>query len=374
MQKPLRKPSVPNFSSGPCAKFPGWSLGSLTKALIGRSHRSLDGQAAIKYMLDKTRAVLEIPKDYKLALIAGSATGAITTAMWNFLGAIPVNVLAWDVFGRRWADDVNSLNVEATILEHTLGEANALTALNSDEDLLFVWNATSNGSSIGHLDWHTPGNGLTICDATSAAFCVKLPWEKLDITCFSWQKGIGSEGGHGLIALSPKALDRLASYTPRWAVPYIFNLKNKVGLRSELFEGVTINTPSMLCLEDYQQSLHWAETNGGLSFLVDRTHQNYRTIQEWHEKRSWVSPLIKNETFQSKSTSCLQIFNDGLPIDEEAILKIAQILSDEKVAYDINGFKGLPANLRIWTGPTIEKQNLEILLEWIDWAYIQHVQ
>jgi phosphoserine aminotransferase len=259
------------------------------------------------------------------------------------------------------------------IYESSFGEMPDFYQVNPNNDLLFVWNATSTGASINDLNWYTPGDGLTLCDATSAAFCVELPWEKLDITCFSWQKGMGSEGGHGLIVLSPKAVSRLESYTPAWPVPYIFNLKNGPNIRTEIFDGVTINTPSMLCLEDYLQSLAWAERNGGLSFLINRTQQNYAAIQTWVQNRLWISPLVKQEAYRSKANSCIQILKNGHVIDDNEILKITQILADENVAFDIKGFKGIPANLRIWTGPTVETANLEILLDWLDWTYNEYI-
>jgi phosphoserine aminotransferase len=374
MAKPTTKPSDPHFCSGPCAKIPGWEISLLSNALIGRSHRSKDGQAAIKYMLDKTKAILEIPNDHKIALIPGSATGAITAAMWNFLGEKETDILVWDVFGKRWANDVKSLNIAANVYEAPFGEMPDFSNVNPHNNLLFVWNATSTGASIDNFDWYIPGEGLTLCDATSSAFCVKLPWEKLDITCFSWQKGMGSEGGHGLIVLSPKAMAHLENYTPKWPIPYIFNLKNSLGIRTEIFDGVTINTPSMLCLEDYLQSLAWAERNGGLSFLINRTQQNYNIVKNWMERKTWASPLIKPEQYRSRANSCVQILRNGLSITEDEILKITQVLAGENVAFDIKGFKGTPANLRIWTGPTVEANNIQILLEWVDWAYHEYLQ
>lgn len=374
MKQPDKKPLDPHFCSGPCAKIPGWEIGTLSNALIGRSHRSKDGQAAIKSMLDKTRDVLEIPQDYKIALTAGSATGSITMAMWNFLGERPVDMLAWDAFGKRWVSDVKGLNIPMNVYESPFGEMPDLSHVNSDNDLMFVWNATSTGASIGDFDWHTPGPGLTICDATSAAFCVKLPWDKLDITCFSWQKGMGGEAAHGLIVLSPKAIAQLERYTPQWPIPYIFSLKNSSGMRTDLFDGVVINTPSMLCLEDYMQSLNWAKQNGGISFLTKRAEQNYTTVRTWMNNRPWAQFLVKQEKYRSTANSCIQLLKNGAPINDESILKITQILSNENVAFDIKGFKGTPANLRIWTGPTIETSNIEILLEWLDWIHSEYLQ
>jgi phosphoserine aminotransferase len=295
-------------------------------------------------------------------------------AMWNFLGERPVEMLAWDVFGKRWVTDVKGLNIPMNVYESPFGEMPELSHVNPDNDLMFVWNATSTGTSIGDLDWYTPGQGLTICDATSAAFCTKLPWDKLDITCFSWQKGMGGEAAHGLIVLSPKAMAQLERYTPKWPIPYIINLKNASGVRTDLFDGVVINTPSMLCLEDYMQSLNWAEKNGGLTFLTNRATQNYSAIQSWMHARPWAQYLVKQEKYRSTANSCIQLLKDGMPIDEDAILKISQILESENVAFDIKGFKGIPANLRIWTGPTIETSNIEVLLEWLDWIHAEYVQ
>lgn len=374
MKQPHNKPLNPLFCSGPCAKIPTWKAGILSNAMVGRSHRSKDGQAAIKSMLDKTKSVLEIPSDYQIALTPGSATGSITMAMWNFLGARPIDMLVWDVFGKRWKNDVKNLNLTPNVFEAPFGEMPDVSSVSSDNDLMFVWNATSTGATIADMDWYTPGDGLTICDATSSAFCVKLPWQKLDITCFSWQKGMGGEAAHGLIVLSPKAIERLKNYTPKWPIPYMLNLKTSSGIRTDLFEGVVINTPSMLCLEDYMQSLNWAEQNGGLDFLTSRTQKNYDTINSWMQSRPWTQPLVKDEKYRSTVNSCIRILKNGTPLDDDSILNIAQILSKENVAFDIKGFKGTPSNIRIWTGPTVETANIEILLDWLDWVHAEYLQ
>lgn len=374
MKQPERKPSDPRFCSGPCTKIPGWNLNKLQEAMLGRSHRSKDGQAAIKLMLDKTKHVLQIPDDYEIALVPGSATGAITMAMWNFLGARPVDILSWDVFGKRWANDIRSLNIPVNVYDAPYGEVSDISNVDPNNDLVFVWNATSTGSSIGNLDWYTPGEGLTLCDATSAAFCADLPWNKLDITCFSWQKGMGGEAAHGLLVLSPKAFQRLEQYTPTWPIPHMLNLKGPTGIQRDLFDGVVINTPSMLCLEDFTQSLLWAEENGGLSFLLNRTEKNYNTISSWVNNRSWARFMIKDEKLRSRATSCIQLLRNDVAINDDEILKITQILAKENVAFDIKGYSGTAANIRIWTGPTVESTNLEILLEWLDWVYAEYIQ
>ncbi len=372
MMQPEKKPSDPRFCSGPCAKIPGWDLNLLQKAMLGRSHRSKDGQAAIKLMLDKTKQILQIPDSYQVALVPGSATGAITMAMWNFLGSRPVDVLAWDAFGKRWANDLKNLNIPLNIYEAPYGEVSDVSNVSPQNDLLFVWNATSTGSSIGNIDWYVSGEGLTLCDATSAAFCSDLPWEKLDITCFSWQKAMGGEAAHGLIVLSPKALKRLDEYTPNWAVPYMLNLKGSAGIRRDIFEGVAINTPSMLCIEDFMHSLSWAENNGGLSYLLNRTEQNYNVVSDWVNNRPWTRFLIQEERFRSRATSCIQLLKNGAPIGDEQISNITQILAKENVAHDIRGYKGTPSNLRIWTGPTVESSNIKTLLDWLDWVWGEH--
>lgn len=374
MKQPDKKPLNPSFCSGPCAKIPGWTPSILANAMLGRSHRSKDGQAAIKSMLDKTRSLLQIPSDYEIALTPGSATGSITMAMWNFLGSRPVDILVWDVFGKRWANDVKGLNISPNIYEAPFGEMPDVSSVKSENDLMFVWNATSTGTTIGDMDWYTPGDGLTICDATSSAYCVKLPWEKLDVTCFSWQKGMGGEAAHGIIVLSPKAIERIKTYTPKWPVPYMLNLKTATGIRTSLFEGDVINTPSMLCLEDYMQSINWAEQNGGLDFLTHRTQKNYDAVNDWMQARPWTQPLVKQEKYRSTVNSCIRILKDGTPIDDGGILNIVQVLAKENVAFDTKGFKGTPSNIRIWTGPTIETSNIEILLEWLDWVYAEHIQ
>lgn len=373
MNKPTQKPKDPHFCSGPCTKIPGWELSKLHHALIGRSHRSKDGQAEIYDMLCETKNLLGIPQDYYIAMIPGSATGAITTAMWNFLGERPADVLAWDIFGKRWANDIKSLGVQMNLFEAPFGEMPNLGNVNPNNDLVFVWNATSTGSSIRDLDWFTPGDGLTLCDATSAAFCVNLPWGKLDLTCFSWQKGMGGEGGHGLLVISPKAMEHLKHYTPKWPIPYIFNLKNSAGgIRTEIFDGVPINTPSMLCLEDFKQSLLWAKRNGGLGFLTERCQQNQTAILRWVDQRPWASLIVKDHRYASLANSCIQIKKNEVAINDDQILQITQALAAENVAFDIKGFKGVPSNIRIWTGPTVETQNIETLLLWLDWAY-EHI-
>lgn len=374
MKQPERKPSDPRFCSGPCTKIPGWDLSILKDAMLGRSHRAKDGQAAIKLMLETTNHVLQIPDDYEIGLVPGSATGAITMAMWNFLGSRPVDVLSWDVFGKRWAQDIKSLQIPVNVYDAPYGEISDVSKVSSNNDLVFVWNATSTGSTIGNIDWYAPGDGLTLCDATSAAFCADLPWEKLDITCFSWQKGMGGEAAHGLIVLSPKALKLLEKYTPSWPIPHMLSLKGTSGIQRGLFEGVVINTPSMLCLEDFMQSLKWAKHNGGLPFLLNRTEQNYQLVSEWVSNRPWVRFLINEEQYRSRATSCIQLLKNGIALNDDEILNITQVLARENVAFDIKGYSGTPSNIRIWTGPTVETTNIAILLEWLDWVYAEYIQ
>lgn len=371
---PSQKPKNPLFCSGPCSKRPGWSTDSLKNAMISRSHRSPEGQDQIKYMLDLVRDVLEIPVGHKIALVPGSATGAITMAMMNFLGSRPVDILSWDVFGRRWAEDVKTMHMSHAIhhYDSEWGAFPDFSTVNSNHDLLFVWNATSTGSSIKDLNWYIPGEGLTICDATSAAFCEPLPWEKLDVTCFSWQKGLGGEAAHGIIVLSPKALQHLQTTSTPWGVPYFLSLKRGSGVRETLFDGDVINTPSMLCVWDAIQSLEWAKQNGGASFLYKRCERNSNIVKEWVDNHDFAHFLTKDEAFLSKANACIQIEKKGVLLTEAEIGIITKQLKELEVAYDIKGFKGVPGNIRVWTGPTIEASDVECLLEWIEWAIQQN--
>jgi phosphoserine aminotransferase len=374
---PLHKPKNPLFCSGPCAKIPNWNPNLLKNAMISRSHRSPDGEAQINKMLEQTKRILEIPETHKIAMVPGSATGAITMAMWNFLGSRPLDIVAWDIFGHRWIEDVKTLKMEKPINAYTAdwGEMPDMSKINPEHDFMFVWNATSTGSSIDNLSWYdySEESGLTICDATSAAFCVSLPWNKLDVTCFSWQKGLGGEGAHGLIVLSPKAQKLLETYTPAWGVPYLLTLRTPQGkIRSNIFEGKTINTPSMLCLFDAIQAMEWAEKNGGLSFLTERCRKNAEIVKKWVEKNnSWTRFIAKDIKHLSLANACIQIIHQGQALSEEDITILTKKLKDLGVAFDIKGFKGVPGNIRIWTGPTIEVEDIKTLLEWIEWAYLE---
>lgn len=375
MEKPLIKPRNPKFSSGPCAKNPTWSLSALSNAFISRGHRSVAGQQRIAEVLNKITTLLELPAGYKVFLTPGSATGAITIAMWNFLGQRPVDVLAWDVFGKRWAKDVAALPLAFSIHEVPFGADPDFSKVNKASDVLFVWGATSTGASVGDLAWldSQKQEGLVVCDATSSAFGVALPWEKLDVTCFSWQKIMGSEAGHGVMVLSPKAITSIETYSPVWPVPYLLNLKPDGRLRSSLFEGDVINTPSMLCLEDFLQSLIWAEQSGGAKYLINRTETNYQTVQLWINNSSWAENLVSNPLYHSKTTACIRLKYDNEFLTDEQVLRLTRRLADEQVAFDIKGFKGVPSNIRIWTGPTIEPEDLSALLSWVDWAYNEKV-
>lgn len=373
--KPLVKPGDPRFSSGPCLKPPSWSLNGLRGAFLSRSHRSKEGEQKILDVLTLAAEILDLPSDYKIVLTPGSATGAITMAVWNMLGPRSVDVLCWDVFGRRWASDVSKLPLDVNVYDLDLNSHNDFSFVNNASDILFVWGGTSTGSSIGDLSWLSPVNfeGLTICDATSAAFGVNLPWEKLDVTCFSWQKVMGGEAAHGLMVLSPKAIERLESYTPAWPIPYLLNLKKDNAVRTSLFSGDVINTPSMLCLEDFYQNLLWAKNRGGLDFLTSKVEENYGVVQSWVQKTSWAENLITNSHHHSKTAACIRFKYKGEYLTSAQLDKLVKVLASENVAFDISGFKGVLSNLRIWTGPTISSDNLKILLEWIEWAYNEKV-
>jgi phosphoserine aminotransferase len=374
--KPGQKPANCHFSSGPCAKRPGWTLSALTDASLGRSHRAKVGKAKLKQAIDLTRSVLQVPADYKIAIVPASDTGAVEMAMWSLLGARPVDILAWESFGEGWVTDaVKQLKLkEARVLKAGYGEIADLSAVNFDHDVVFTWNGTTSGVRVPNGDWIAADRqGLTICDATSAAFAQDLDWPKLDVVTFSWQKVLGGEAAHGMLILSPRAVERLESYSPAWPLPKIFRMTKGGKLIEGLFEGETINTPSMLCVEDYIDALLWAQSIGGLKGLIARADANTACLNALVAKHDGIDFLAKDPATRSNTSVCL-IFTDptvkALQADQQAAFakSVASLLEKEGVALDIGAYRDAPAGLRIWCGATVEASDVAILAEWISWA------
>jgi phosphoserine aminotransferase len=373
------RPVTPHFSSGPCAKRPGWSLQNLTDALIARSHRSKAGRAKLKRAIDLTREILGVPAQYRVAIVPASDTGAVEIALWSLLGARPVTMLAWESFGEGWITDVvKQLKLEdATPIKAGYGELPDLSQVDPATDVVFTWNGTTSGVRVPDADWIAAGRkGLTICDATSAAFAQPLDWAKLDATTFSWQKVLGGEAAHGMLVLSPRAVERLESYQPAWPLPKLFRLTKAGKLNEAIFEGETINTPSMLCVEDYLDTLQWAKSIGGLSALIGRADANARVIAEWVGRTAWVDFLAKNPRTRSNTSVCLKIVDPavaGLSLDDQGAFakNLVALLEKEGVAFDLGAHRDAPPGLRIWCGSTMEASDLEALTPWLDWAFAQ---
>jgi phosphoserine aminotransferase len=374
---PAVRPSVPHFSSGPCAKRPGWSPQALKDGLLGRSHRSKPGRAKLKRALDLTREILQIPADYRIAIVPASDTGAIEMALWSLLGPRPVTMLAWESFGEGWVTDVvKELKLkDVTMLKAAYGELPDLARADPATDIVFTWNGTTSGVRVANADWIAADRGgLTICDATSAAFAQPLDWGKLDVITFSWQKAVGGEAGHGMLILSPRAVARLETYTPPWPLPKIFRITKGGKLNEGIFQGETINTPSMLCLEDYLDALDWAKSIGGLPALRARADANTKIIADWVKRARWIDFLAADPAVRSNTSVCLKVVDPAvnrLPADAQAafVKGIAAALDKEGVAYDIDAYRDAPAGLRIWCGSTVERADLEALTLWLDWAY-----
>jgi phosphoserine aminotransferase len=375
--KPGVKPVVPHFSSGPCPKRPGWSLQVLTDALLGRSHRSKAGRAKLKRAIELTREVLQIPADYRIGIVPASDTGAIEMALWALLGARPVTMLTWESFGEGWVTDVTKqLKLkDVTVLRADYGTLPDLRKVDFATDVVFTWNGTTSGVRVPDGDWIAADRqGLTICDATSAAFAQALDWPKLDATTFSWQKALGGEAAHGMLVLSPRAVARLEQYTPAWPLPKIFRMIKSGKLNEGIFEGETINTPSMLCVEDWLDALTWAKSAGGLDALIARANANTRTIADWVACTPWIDFLAREPAVRSNTSVCLK-FTDpavaALPVDAQGAFakSVAGLLEKEGVAYDIAYYRDAPPGLRIWCGATVEQRDVEALMPWIDWAF-----
>ena len=373
MNKPTAKPNNPNFSSGPCAKHPGYDVNNLNLNSLGRSHRSALGKQRLKLAIDLQREVLGVPDDYLLGIVPASDTGAVEMALWSLLGERGVDVLAWESFGSGWVTDiVKQLKLEdVRVMEADYGEIVDLNAVDTDRDVVFTWNGTTSGVKTPNGDWISETReGLTICDATSAVFAMDLPWEKLDVVTYSWQKVLGGEAAHGVIILSPRAVERLQSYTPPWPMPKIFRLTKKGELIKGIFDGATINTPSMLAVEDIIDTLEWAKSND----LKARSEANLSALEEWVAKTEWIDFLAEDKSIRSNTSVCLKFVSAevaNLSADEQQafVKSITKTLETEEAAYDIGGYRDAPPGIRIWCGGTVETSDIQALTPWLEWAY-----
>src|SRR6202044_1586590 len=374
---PTVRPRVPHFSSGPCAKRPGWSLQALSGAFLGRSHRSKPGKAKLKRAIDLTREVLQVPPDHRIGIVPASDTGAIEMALWSLLGPRPVTMLAWESFGEGWVSDVvKELKLkDVTVLKAGYGELPELGKVDPASDVVFTWNGTTSGVRIPNGDWIAADRaGLTICDATSAAFAQPLDWPKLDVVTFSWQKAVGGEAAHGMLILSPRAVARLESYSPPWPLPKIFRMTKGGKLNEAIFQGETINTPSMLCVEDYLDALEWAKAAGGLKALIARADANTKVLADWKAKTPWIDFLATDPAVRSNTSVCLKVVDPAitsLTPDAQADFakKLVALVEKEGAGYDFAHYRDAPAGLRIWCGATVEAKDVELLTQWIDWAF-----
>lgn len=375
--KPAQRPANPNFSSGPCAKRPGWSLQALSDAPLGRSHRAKVGKTKLKQAIDLTRDILQVPADYRIGIVPASDTGAVEMALWSLLGERGVDMVAWESFGAGWITDVvKQLKLgDARTIEAGYGELPDLSTVDFDRDVVFTWNGTTSGVRVPNGDFiPADRKGLTICDATSAAFAQRLDFDKLDVVTFSWQKVLGGEGAHGMLILSPRAVERLESYKPAWPLPKIFRLTSGGKLIEGIFSGETINTPSMLCVEDYIDALNWAKSLGGLDGLVGRADRNFAVLDAFVERTPWIANLAKVPATRSNTSVCLTIVDPEITaLDKDAQANFAKnlvaVLEKEGVAYDIGAYRDAPSGLRIWAGATVETADLEALTLWLDWAF-----
>jgi phosphoserine aminotransferase len=371
------RPLVPHFSSGPCAKRPGWSLQALTDAALGRSHRAKLGKAKLKRAIDLTREILQIPADYRIGIVPASDTGAVEMALWSLLGARPVTMLTWESFGEGWVSDVQKeLKLkDVKVLKAPYGELPDLSKVDWSTDVVFTWNGTTSGVRVPNGDWIAANReGLAICDATSAAFAQRLDWAKLDVATFSWQKVLGGEAAHGMIVLSPRAVTRLETYKPAWPLPKIFRMTKGSKLNEGIFEGETINTPSMLCVEDYLDALNWAKSIGGLDALVARADSNTKAIADWVKVTPWVDFLASVPATRSNTSVCLKVVDPavtGLAPDAQAAFakNLAAAVEKEGAGYDLAYYRDAPPGLRIWCGASVEASDVAALTEWLDWAF-----
>jgi len=374
--RPATKPARPFFSSGPCAKPPGWDAGTLPHASLGRSHRSKLGKSRLAHAIDLTRKILHVPNTHRIGIVPGSDTGAVEMAMWTLLGARPVTTVAWESFGEGWVTDaVKQLKIDPTVVKAPYGELPDLAAIDQDTDVVFTWNGTTSGVRVPDGDWiREDREGLLICDATSACFAQDVPIEKLDVVTFSWQKALGGEGAHGVIILSPRAVERLESYTPSWPIPKIFRLTAKGKLSEGIFKGETINTPSMLCVEDYIWALEWALTHGGLSGLIKRADENAAALDAIVQSRDWLAHLATDPASRSNTSVCLRFAGDAVAgLDDDGLTAIEKAmvskLETEDAAFDLGSYRDAPPGLRIWCGATVDTADIEALGPWLDWAF-----
>ena len=377
IDKPITKPNNPNFSSGPCAKRPGWGIQNLKTDSLGRSHRAKLPKQRLAEVINLSKELLKIPNDYKVGIIAGSDTGAIEAAMWSLLGKRGVEALAWESFGSDWVKDIKEqLKIKNLIIHQSdYGDLPDFQKINFDNDIVFNYNGTTSGVCLPNVDW-IPDNraGLTICDATSAVFAMEMDWYKLDVTTWSWQKVLGGEAAHGMIALSPRALERLSEYQPTWPIPKIFRLANNKKVIEGIFKGETINTPSMLCVEDAIDALNWIKSIGGSKGSIDKSKSNLQVVKTWVESKEWIDFLAKDSATLSSTSICLKITDPWflkLPEDQQQlkIKEINSLLDKEQVAFDINAYRTAPPGFRIWGGATVESLDIETLLPWIEWGY-----
>lgn len=381
IQKPKIKTNRALFSSGPCAKYPGWDINNLETTILGRSHRAKQPKNFIEYSINLTAELLELPKDYKVAIVPASDTGAFELAMWNLLGPRTIDVFAWESFGKGWVTDImNQLNLSnVNKIEAEYGFLPDLSKANPKNDIVFTLNGTTSGVRVPDLNWiDNNREGLTLCDATSGLFAQNVDWSKLDVTTFSWQKVLGGEAQHGMIIMSPRAIERINTYHPEWPMPKIFRIKKSGKIDDSIFTGSTINTPSLMCVADYVSALEWAKKSGGLKKLIEIANTNLDIIAQWVEKNNWISFLAQDKETISNTSVCLEFASkspDGNDLDTAALSKdIQKILEEEQIGYDIGAYRDAPPGLRIWIGATVEPQDVSILLEWIEWAYFSIIK
>src|SRR6478752_5380395 len=377
--KPAQRPTVPHFSSGPCAKRPGWNPQNLKAAALGRSHRAKLGKAKLKQAIELTREVLEVTANYKIGIVPASDTGAVEMALWSLLCARLVTTIAWESFGEGWVSDIlKELKLkDVTRLHAGYGEIPDLAKVDQASDVVFTWNGTTSGVRVPNADWiSATREGLTICDATSAAFAQKLDWPKLDVVTFSWQKALGGEAAHGMLVLSPRAVARLESYTPSWPLPKIFRMTKGGKLNQGIFEGETINTPSMLCVEDYLDALQWGKSIGGLKALMARADANTKVLADWKARTPWVDFLARDASIRSNTSVCMKVIDPAITsltpdAQAEFSKKLVALVEKENAGYDFAHYRDAPAGLRIWCGATVEASDVALLTQWIDWAFAE---
>jgi phosphoserine aminotransferase len=373
----LKLPDNPKFSSGPCSKIPNWDSSFLNNAVLGRSHRAPICVKKIQELINETKLILKIPENYQVAIVGGSDTGAFEMAMWSLLGAKGINILSWDSFGRDWVTDViDQLKIKDTkLIDAEYGYLPDINKVDFNNDVIFTWNGTTAGVKVPNGDWiKDDREGITLCDATSAVLAMDISWNKLDVTTFSWQKVLGGEAQHGMLVLSPRAIQRLEEHTPTWPIPKLFRLTNKGKFQEKIFKGSTINTPSMLCIEDALNSLRWVKSIGGLDAMIKRSQSNLETIEKWIDETNWVEFLANDKNIRSSTSICLKIidpwFLEKEDYEQKAILKsYFNLLEEKEAAYDINHYPSAPLGIRIWGGGTIEQSNIKLLLPWLDWAW-----